>query len=49
MTLFPFLADFAPDELEVGVREHILRDLEAFVRRQYAGEVKPPTFTVFQT
>ncbi|TKS78379.1 Terminal uridylyltransferase 4 [Collichthys lucidus] len=29
--------DFAPDELEVGVREHILRDLEAFVRRQYAG------------
>lgn len=33
-----FLADFAPDELEVGVREHILQDLETFVRRQYAGE-----------
>lgn len=29
--------DFAPDELEVGVREHILQDLESFVRRQYAG------------
>ncbi|XP_074525607.1 terminal uridylyltransferase 7 [Halichoeres trimaculatus] len=29
--------DFAPDELEVGVREHILQDLEAFVRRQFAG------------
>lgn len=29
--------DFAPDELEVGVREHILLDLEAFVRRQFAG------------
>ncbi|XP_008286359.1 terminal uridylyltransferase 4 [Stegastes partitus] len=29
--------DFAPDELEVDVREHILKDLEAFVRRQYAG------------
>ncbi|XP_033947738.1 terminal uridylyltransferase 7 isoform X2 [Pseudochaenichthys georgianus] len=31
------LTDFAPDELEVGVREHILQDLETFVRRQYAG------------
>ncbi|XP_042277287.1 terminal uridylyltransferase 7 isoform X3 [Thunnus maccoyii] len=29
--------DFAPDELEVGVREHILKDLETFVRRQFAG------------
>uniref|UniRef100_A0A8D0A2K8 Terminal uridylyl transferase 7 n=1 Tax=Sander lucioperca TaxID=283035 RepID=A0A8D0A2K8_SANLU len=29
--------DFAPDELEVGVREHILQDLETFVRRQFAG------------
>ncbi len=34
-----FLADFAPDELEMGVREHILQDLETFVRRQFAGEV----------
>ncbi|XP_069034384.1 terminal uridylyltransferase 7 [Embiotoca jacksoni] len=30
-------SDFAPDELEVGVREHILQDLETFVRRQFAG------------
>lgn len=30
-------SDFAPDELEVGVREHILQDLELFVRRQFAG------------
>ncbi|XP_029017640.1 terminal uridylyltransferase 7 [Betta splendens] len=29
--------DFAPDEMEVGVREHILKDLETFVRRQFAG------------
>lgn len=29
--------DFAPDELEVGVREHILQDVEIFVRRQFAG------------
>uniref|UniRef100_A0A667ZYM9 Terminal uridylyl transferase 7 n=1 Tax=Myripristis murdjan TaxID=586833 RepID=A0A667ZYM9_9TELE len=29
--------DFAPDKLEVGVREHILQDLEDFVRRQFAG------------
>ncbi|XP_053276091.1 terminal uridylyltransferase 7 [Pleuronectes platessa] len=29
--------DFAPDELEVGVREHILQDVENFVRRQFAG------------
>lgn len=29
--------DFAPDELEMGVREHILQDLETFVRRQFAG------------
>ncbi|XP_035513831.1 terminal uridylyltransferase 7 isoform X2 [Morone saxatilis] len=29
--------DFAPDELEVGVREHILQDLETFVKRQFAG------------
>ncbi|XP_065804877.1 terminal uridylyltransferase 7 [Labrus bergylta] len=29
--------DFAPDELEVDVREHILQDLETFVRRQFAG------------
>lgn len=41
MGLFLFLADFAPDELEVGVREHILQDLETFVRRQFAGEVNP--------
>ncbi|XP_030593881.1 terminal uridylyltransferase 7 [Archocentrus centrarchus] len=30
-------SDFAPDELEVGVREHILQDLELFVRRQFDG------------
>ncbi|KAM4576222.1 terminal uridylyltransferase 7 [Odontesthes bonariensis] len=30
-------SDFAPDELEVGVREHILKDLQTFVRRQFAG------------
>ncbi|XP_026177468.1 terminal uridylyltransferase 7 isoform X2 [Mastacembelus armatus] len=30
-------SDFAPDELEVGVREHILQDLQTFVRRQFAG------------
>uniref|UniRef100_A0A3B4F470 CCHC-type domain-containing protein n=1 Tax=Pundamilia nyererei TaxID=303518 RepID=A0A3B4F470_9CICH len=30
-------SDFAPDELEVGVREHILQDLEIFVRRQFPG------------
>ncbi|KAM9744192.1 terminal uridylyltransferase 7 isoform 1-T1 [Menidia menidia] len=30
-------SDFAPDNLEVGVREHILKDVEAFVRRQFAG------------
>ncbi|KAJ8005520.1 hypothetical protein DPEC_G00118810 [Dallia pectoralis] len=29
--------DFAPDELEIGVREHILQDLEAFVKRQFTG------------
>nr|XP_046241304.1 terminal uridylyltransferase 7 isoform X2 [Scatophagus argus] len=29
--------DFAPDELEMSVREHILQDLETFVRRQFAG------------
>lgn len=29
--------DFAPDELEVSVRENILKDLENFVRRQFAG------------
>ncbi|KAM9858777.1 terminal uridylyltransferase 7 [Aulostomus maculatus] len=29
--------DFAPDNLEVGVREHILQDLETFVRRQFPG------------
>nr|XP_040051270.1 terminal uridylyltransferase 7 [Gasterosteus aculeatus aculeatus] len=29
--------DFAPDELEMGVREHILQDLKDFVRRQFAG------------
>uniref|UniRef100_A0A3P8VCS6 CCHC-type domain-containing protein n=1 Tax=Cynoglossus semilaevis TaxID=244447 RepID=A0A3P8VCS6_CYNSE len=29
--------DFAPDELEVSVREHILQDLEGFVRRQFSG------------
>lgn len=38
-SFFFFLADFAPDELEVGVREHILQDLEMFVKRQFAGEV----------
>lgn len=38
---FFFKADFAPDELEVGVREHILLDLEAFVRRQFSGELEP--------
>ncbi|XP_041854762.1 terminal uridylyltransferase 4 isoform X2 [Melanotaenia boesemani] len=30
-------SDFAPDELEVGVREHILQDLETFVRRHFSG------------
>ncbi|CAI5649633.1 terminal uridylyltransferase 7 isoform X4 [Oreochromis niloticus] len=30
-------SDFAPDELEVGVREYILQDLEVFVRRQFPG------------
>lgn len=39
---FPFSADFAPDELEVNVREHILQDLETFVRRHFAGDVIPP-------
>lgn len=34
-----FLVDFAPDELEIGVREHILNDLEIFVRRQFAGTI----------
>ncbi|XP_029573951.1 terminal uridylyltransferase 7 isoform X2 [Salmo trutta] len=29
--------DFAPDEVEVGVREHILLDLENFVKRQVTG------------
>ncbi|XP_047448090.1 terminal uridylyltransferase 7 [Mugil cephalus] len=29
--------DFAPDELEVSVRDHIVQDLEAFVRRQFTG------------
>lgn len=38
-----FSADFAPDELEMGVREHILQDLKDFVRRQFAGDL------VFQT
>lgn len=32
-----FLDDFAPDKLEVGVREHILKDLENFVKRQFPG------------
>lgn len=35
---FSFPADFAPDELEVSVREHILQDLEGFVRRQFSGD-----------
>ncbi|MED6254234.1 hypothetical protein ATANTOWER_020484 [Ataeniobius toweri] len=30
-------SDFAPDDLENGVRELILQDLESFVRRQFAG------------
>ncbi|KAF7665456.1 hypothetical protein LDENG_00143220 [Lucifuga dentata] len=29
--------DFAPDKLEVDVREHILQDLETFVKRQFPG------------
>ncbi|KAM9823006.1 terminal uridylyltransferase 7-like isoform 3-T3 [Syngnathus typhle] len=29
--------DFAPDDLEVAVRERILQDLEIFVRRQFPG------------
>ncbi|KAM3610510.1 uncharacterized protein V6R79_004990 [Siganus canaliculatus] len=29
--------DFAPDDLEMGIRENILQDLETFVRRQFAG------------
>ncbi|XP_045081587.1 terminal uridylyltransferase 7 isoform X1 [Coregonus clupeaformis] len=29
--------DFALDEVEVGVREHILLDLESFVKRQFTG------------
>lgn len=39
--LVPCLGDFAPGKLEVGVREHILKDLENFVRRQFAGDVHP--------
>lgn len=31
-------ADFAPDELEMGVRELILKDLETFIRRQLPGK-----------
>ncbi|XP_061673530.1 terminal uridylyltransferase 7 [Syngnathoides biaculeatus] len=30
-------ADFAPDDVEVAIREWILRDLETFVRRQFPG------------
>ncbi|CAB1319200.1 unnamed protein product, partial [Coregonus sp. 'balchen'] len=30
--------DFALDEVEVGVREHILLDLESFVKRQFTGQ-----------
>ncbi|XP_051923084.1 terminal uridylyltransferase 7 isoform X50 [Hippocampus zosterae] len=29
--------DFAPDDLEMAVRERILQDLETFVRRQFPG------------
>ncbi|XP_031685409.1 terminal uridylyltransferase 7 isoform X2 [Oncorhynchus kisutch] len=29
--------DFAPDDVELGVREHILQDLESFVKRQFTG------------
>ncbi|XP_061528099.1 terminal uridylyltransferase 7 [Phycodurus eques] len=29
--------DFAPDDLEVAIRESILQDLETFVRRQFPG------------
>ncbi|KAM6958788.1 terminal uridylyltransferase 7 [Aplochiton taeniatus] len=29
--------DFAPDDLEIGVREHILKDLESFIRPHFAG------------
>ncbi|XP_061585537.1 terminal uridylyltransferase 7 isoform X2 [Cololabis saira] len=29
--------DFAPDEMEVDVREHILLHLETFIRRQFPG------------
>ncbi|KAL0979932.1 hypothetical protein UPYG_G00191750 [Umbra pygmaea] len=29
--------DFAPDEVEIGVREHILQDLESYVKRQFNG------------
>lgn len=35
-----FVADFAPDELEMGVRELILKDLEAFIRRQFPGNYR---------
>lgn len=41
------LADFAPDELEVGLREYILKDLETFVRRQFAGEVHHHLLYIF--
>ncbi|KAM6930542.1 terminal uridylyltransferase 7 [Xenentodon cancila] len=30
-------ADFAPDDMEVDVREHILQHLETFIRRQFPG------------
>lgn len=36
--LYAFSEDFAPDEIEVQVREHILQDLEAFIRRHIEGE-----------
>ena len=36
--LYVPLEDFAPDTLEIDVREYILRDLENFVRRQFSGK-----------
>lgn len=36
------VADFAPDELEMGVRELILKDLETFIRRQLPGKYHHP-------
>lgn len=41
-----FVDDFAPDELEIGVRELILKDLETFIRRQFPGKYKDLTVPI---